>query len=379
MSEFVELPDIQFVETDAATIEAEVISLFESITKRTLNQADPDRIALLAITYILIGKMLEVDRTAKGVLLRYAKNTLLDYMGQMYSIPRTQAKYAKSTERFTLSIPLQNPLLIPQGTRIGPDGGDGSFYFSTEQATIIPALALTADIPVVASEPGVIGNGFLTGQLNKLMDPIQYVSTVSNITTSEGGSEQEDDDTYRERIRTAPEGFATAGPEDAYIYWAKSASPLITDVKVNSPKETPWRVEITALLEGGELPGPEIIGLIEDALTPKTRRPLNDQVFVTAPTKVNFAVNLEYTISQSRITEYQAIQQAVNKAVEDYILWQKTKLGRDINPSELIARVKEAGAHKINVISPATYQEVIDTAVAIAGEPTVTYGGFTND
>lgn len=377
MAEQVELPEIKFVETDTETIESEVVSMFESITKRTLNRADPERIALLAITYILIGKMIEVDRTAKGVLLRYAKNTLLDYMGEMYSIPRTQAKYARSTERFTLSIPLQAPLLIPQGTRIGPDGGDGSFYFSTEQAVIIPPLTLTYDIPVVASEPGVIGNGFLTGQLNKLMDPIQYISGVTNITVSEGGSEREDDDTYRERIRTAPEGFATAGPEDAYIYWTKSASPLIKDVYVDSP--APNEVRVIPLLEDGEIPGPEIISVIEDTLSPKTRRPLNDLVSVEAPTQVSYNVNVEYTILQSRITESQVIQDAVNSAVQDYIIWQKTKLGRDINPSELIARMKEAGAHKINVISPASYQEVIGTAVAIAATPTVTFGGLTND
>lgn len=378
MAEQIELPEIKFVETEAATIEAEVIALYESITKRTLNRADPERIALLAITYIIIGKMVEVDRTAKGVLLRYAKGVLLDYMGQLYNIARTEAKYARSTERFTLSIPLQNPLLIPQGTRIGPDGGDGSFYFSTEQATIIPALALSADIQVIASEPGVIGNGFMAGQLNKLMDPIQYIASVSNITTSEGGSEREVDDIYRERIRSAPEGFSTAGPEDAYIYWTKSASPLIKDVKIESP--APNEVTVIPLLENGEIPGPEIISLIEDTLSPKTIRPLNDLVSVEAPGQVAYTVDVEYTVLQSRITESATIQGAVTKAVGNYISWQKTKLGRDINPSELIARMKDAGAHKIIVKSPLAYQVIEGGQVAIANaDPTITFGGFTND
>ncbi len=42
-----------------------------------------------------------------------------------------------------------------------------------------------------------------------------------------------------------------------------------------------------------------------------------------------------------------AIQTAVQAAVNDYVAWQQAKIGRDINPDELIKRVRDAGAGRI--------------------------------
>lgn len=374
----IELPEIEIVDTDATTIEAEVIAFFEAMTKRTLSQADPERIALMAITQLFILRNIQTDRVAKGVLLPYAQDAMLDYIGALYNLPREEAKAARTTIRVDLSIPLSSPIQVPLGTRIGPSGGDGSIYFSTAEPIIIPSNTLTYDIPAVCNLTGEVGNGFLPGQLNKLMDPLPFVRSVQNVTTSAGGSNREDKETYRERIRTAPESFAVAGPEDAYVFFAKSASPLISDVKVVS--EEPYKVKVVPLLHGGELPGDEIISAVLAVLSPKNRRPLNDLVVVEAPQVVSYSVDIEYTILESQIANMNSITAAVQHAVNDYILWQKSKLGRDINPSELISRVKEAGAYRVTVNAPLSYTEVDNLAVAIANEnPTVTFGGMTND
>lgn len=44
------------------------------------------------------------------------------------------------------------------------------------------------------------------------------------------------DDSLREAIREAPEGFSVAGPVGEYIKIAKRASSLIVDVSVISPE-----------------------------------------------------------------------------------------------------------------------------------------------
>ncbi len=49
--------------------------------------------------------------------------------------------------------------------------------------------------------------------------------------------ENEADENYIQRILLSPESFSTAGPELAYIYFAKSAHPDIVDVAVDVPKE----------------------------------------------------------------------------------------------------------------------------------------------
>ena len=60
-----------------------------------------------------------------------------------------------------------------------------------------------------------------------IVDPLPYVSAVSNTTVTAGGVDEEDDDSFRERIRTAGASFSVAGPAGAYRYFAMSAAPGI--------------------------------------------------------------------------------------------------------------------------------------------------------
>lgn len=96
---------------------------------------------------------------------------------------------------------------------------------------------------------------------------------------------------------------------------------------------------------------------------------------VLAPAVVNYDINLTYWIDKSNSAIAVSIQNAVNDAVNDYIAWQKSKLGRDINPSELIARIKGAGAKRVEITSPAFTQVTLEQ-VAVASNVTVTYGGL---
>ncbi|MNW67399.1 hypothetical protein D3C74_459810 [compost metagenome] len=68
----------------------------------------------------------------------------------------------------------------------------------------------------------------------------------------------------------------------------------------------------------------------------------------------------------------------VTSAVDAYLLWQKSKLGRNINPSELIRRVMTAGALRVDVTSP-TFTEVDTLEVAKDAAVNITYGGLADD
>ena len=72
------------------------------------------------------------------------------------------------------------------------------------------------------------------------------------------------------------------------------------------------------------------------------------------------------------------IQSEVEKAVDDYVTWQTTEIGKDINPSELIKRVVAAGAKRA-VVSAPVFTTVAETQVAQLGTRTVTYGGLEDD
>lgn len=375
MMALVELPDIQFVEQDVDTVFLELVTVFQGITGRTLNRSDPEMLVMRAFAQLFVQQRVLINQVAKGELLRYARGVILDYLGEP-NTPRLQAEPAVTTERFTLSIPLVTPQIIPAGTRIAPDGAEGTIMFATREAVTIPAGNTTVDVLIECLTPGVIGNGFLPGQLTTLIDPLPFVASVTNLTTTAGGADTEDDDSYRERIRMAPESFSTAGPEQGYIYWAKTASAAIVDVAAITEK--PGEVTILPLLEGGIIPTQEILDAVTEKVNSRKIRPLTDKVTVQAPGVVPYDIVLTYYINRERAAESAVIQAAVIKAVESYALWQKSKLGRHINPSELISKIMNAGALRVEVVSP-VYTPITDLQVAQDANINVTFGGLADD
>ena len=370
MSKLDNLADIVFVDADADEVESYVIGRYEAITGRTLAKGDPVRLFLLTITALIVLLLNKINETGKQNLLRYATGDNLDHLGALVGVERIPAKAAVTTMRVKLSAQLQTATIIPLGTRF--TAGDNVF-FALDAPLVIEAGTTIADGSATCLTKGELGNGYVVGQLKTLVDPVPYVDSVVNVTVSDGGAEIQSDDSYREDIRLAPENFSTAGPEGAYIYHAKRASSKITDVTVWSPEA--GKVEVRPLLAGGKLPGEEMLQQVKATLNDKTVRPLTDNISVLAPEKFSYSINLTYYIASDNKAQATAIQNAVNAAVDDYVLWQKSKLGRDINPSELIVRVMAAGAKRVAVTAPA-FTATTDTQVAVCSTKSVTLGGI---
>lgn len=367
------LPEIVFVDADKDKVEAVVLGEYETITGRTLARGDPVRLFLLTIANIIILQMNAINETGKQNLLRYAKGDNLDHLGVFMGVDRTPAAAARTTMKITLSAARDTSTVIPEGTRF--TAGDNLFFALTADV-LIPAGETEGEGEALCQTAGPIGNGYTAGVLSTLVDPVPYVSAVENTTTSEGGADVQDDDSYREDIHIAPESFSVAGPAGAYEYFAKRASALITDVSVTSP--SPGEVEVRPLLEGGEIPGEELLDAVSEVLSDDSVRPLTDHVTVLAPEKKEYAVKFTYYISRDNQAQAESIRQAVETAAQDFIAWEKEKLGRDINPSELIARVVKAGAKRVEVESP-VYMKLDGTQVAVADTCTAEYGGLEDE
>ena len=364
------LPEISFCETDAAKVEQAVITQYEAVSGTKLYPGDPVRLFLEAVAYLIVQQRILIDYAAKQNLLAYSGGDYLDHLGALTDTPRLTASAALATMRFSLSEALAFVVAIPAGTRVTPDG---TLYFATSEAAEIPIGELSVDVSVACLETGAKGNGFVGGQVNRLVDPVAWVATVVNVTKSTGGADVEGDDAYRERIRTAWEKFSSAGPSGAYLHWASSAHQDIVDVSVRSPN--PGDVEVRPLLAGGVIPGQDILDLVAAAVDDKKRRPLTDVVTVLAPEAVSYDVALTYYVSNADAALAARIQQAVSDAVAAYVSWQRSALGRDLNPSELVRRVQDAGAKRVAVASPA-HQALESWQAAQEGTVAVTYGGL---
>ena len=364
------LPEISFVETDTGNIESAIITTYEALAGRTLAQGDPIRLFLLSVAAIIVQQRVLIDYSAKMNLLAYAEGDYLDHIGNLVGVTRLPSAAAITTLRFTLSAAQPQVVTIPAGTRAATESG---VVFATDAAAEVAAGSVYVDVAATCTQAGDAGNGYLAGQINKTVDPVAYVASVANTTESEGGAEIEADDALRERIQQAPESFSVAGPTGAYEYWAKTASSLITDVAVYTP--SPGNVVIRPLLSGGELPGTEILEAVFAVCNASDIRPLTDNLSVLAPEAVDYDISLTYYINRADATSSVAIQAAVTAAVNAYALWQKSKLGRDINPAELIYRIRAAGAGRVEVTRP-IYTALESYQVATADNVAVTFGGL---
>lgn len=373
---FRNLPEVNFVDKNIEDLLADMVAEYEQAyyettgVQKKLYPGDPIRIWIYTQALRIYTAYQLIDFAAKQNLLKYAEGSYLDNLGARVGVTRLPASAAVCTVRFTLSAVQTSVVSIPAGTRVSPGG---NIYFETIEYTEIAAGATYVDTIVRCTELGTVGNGYIAGQINILVDPIPFIAGVVNLDTSQGGSDIESDDSLRERIFLKPESFSVAGPKDAYVFFAKEFNQSILDVSVSSPG--PGEVDVRFILQNGEIPDSTLISSLEEYLSDDTRRPLTDHVTVNAPTQVSYDINITYYIRTSDSTFASTIQQAVNNAVSEYVVWQKSKIGRSINPSELVRKVMQAGAKRVEVTSP-VYTDLNDTQVAVEGSISVTYGGL---
>ena len=75
----------------------------------------------------------------------------------------------------------------------------------------------------------------------------------------------------------------------------------------------------------------------------------------------------------------------MNAAIDEYVAWQASRLGRDINPSKLTAILMGTGVLKRVVVTSPTFTRLSDGSnhtvpeLAVVGTRTVTNGGVEDD
>ena len=381
ISKLYNLPDISFV--DDITYEqilndmvADYETKYQEITGRkiTLRPGDKEHIHLRIEAGQYYQMYQIMDNAAKMNLLKYSKGNFLRHLGAFKKTFIQEPKPAVVTARFTLSEVRKDVIYIPQGTRI--TAGDG-VYFATDDYAEVKAGDSFVDIDCTCESVGEVGNDYIPGHIEIIVDPVPYVASVTNTTKSEGGSGEESEESFRERIFLAPSSYSVAGPADAYEYWVKQYnSAAIEDVKIYEPTEAV--VDIRILLNGGALPSQTFCSGCLEYLKENPIIPLTDNDIVAAPDVVNYNVKAVYYIARSDLNNIAVIQESIEAAKDTYLNWQRTKIGRDINPDALTEFVRAAGGKRVVITSP-VFTPIPETSIAIEKSVEFVYGGIEDD
>ena len=381
MKSVLEYPEVSFI--DNMSIEdmsefyiEEMQKKYRGLTGRELVLHESDPIHLMAYTNCLVLYQIAqyADRAGKMALLKYSYGDYLENIGALKGITRNLGAAAKTRLRFTLSSKRPGITIIKEGIRVTASDG---VYFKTLDLLEIPAGQLYGEVNAECREIGLKGNGYEIGAIKTLVDPIAYVEKVENITVSEGGADLESDENLAERIFLAPASWSTAGPDDAYKYWVRTFNPSISDVMVGS--DIPGEVDIFFILQDGLLPDETMVQELEQYLKNEEVRPLTDKVVVRAPEIQEYRVNLTYYINRSDRARAATINEQVQTAIQEYIAWQRARIGRDINPDQLRKMLLLAGVKRLEIREP-QFLAIAQESIALpVEEVTVLYGGLEDD
>lgn len=374
-----ELPEISFI--DNKTLEAvkdemidDYLEKLEELTGNNMElaPADPVRLILNAAALQIFQTYKSVDNAGKMSLLKYSRGDFLDNLAALKGVTRDPGTRSKVTMRFSASEIIDKDITIPSGTRTSTED---QIFFETEESGVIPAGEPYVDILSYCTEAGDKGDGYKTGEINILVDQIAYIASVANVDESRGGTEQESDDSLKEKIFTTPKSYSVAGPVEAYAHWTKESNAEIQDVDVRSESDAVVHVTITT--ERGT-PTEEEINDTKDYLRNRGIRPLTDKVEVSGPTEQEYEIDLTYYTDSADNNRKEMIDENIRKAVDEYIAWQKAKLGRDINPSRLIGDIMTTGAKRVEVRKP-EHIAIDHITLAKCTSVNIIYGGAEDD
>lgn len=431
------MAELEFIETDSKKIKTAILTELENGVNEQLYPGDERRIFGEALASVIVSVFNSVNDACRQKMLRYARGTVLDAIGQNRDVKRLGAEYAKTTLRFSIKSPLASDIVIPEGIRVTPDM---KRYFVTDEAVTILSGDKYADVTATAENSGENYNGIIVDTITSIIDisRIPTIDSVTNITESSGGKDGENDEPFRERIRESENKLSTAGPAKAYKYYALSANTKVSDAVVISEDEIIEKklkvydghaflggdqldaeslkilgasesdysvayedglltitlsgliasqseitvtitrtmagcVKIVPICAGGEIPDAEVLADVLAACSAEDVKPLTDRVRVEAPSVESYDIDLTYYTNKLEESEVVAAIEGEGGAIDQYKYWQSSSMEQDINPDYLRKLILMAGATRVDIVKP-TYKELGKTTIAsFSGSETVSH------
>lgn len=224
---------------------------------------------------------------------QFSYGQYLDYLGEM----KGEFRHPPAEATGVLQISGEQGAYIQEGytayTEAAGDRPAMGFKFM-EPATIDGAGQ--AFIAAECLEPGTIGNT-AAGTITLLGEPIEGITAITNPEPFAGGTEAEDDESFRERVLAAYDEPLSGARRD-YIAWAKQV-PGVGNAYVIPLADGPGTVTVLVTDTEGQPASSELIDAVQEHIAPDGRSggglaPIGALVTVDAPEV--FEVNIDATL-----------------------------------------------------------------------------------
>ena len=308
-----------------------------------LYPGDEKEMLLRGVEQIIMQCFAGIDNALRMDTLRYAVRDYLDIYGEKRNCYRIQAAAAKATVTIVTNA-TGEAATLHAGTAMTQDG---SIFWTLDEDISLSGSQETFTAGITASTPGIAGNGLTTGMEMGMVIQNPAINSVTVATDATGGQNEEDDETYRERIRIYGLAAVTTGPEDQYEKAAMEASSRVVDAAaVNGGA---GKVNVFILPDSNDSTA-ALIAAVEAALSPDDVRPLNDQVTVALATAKSYTLKINYAVYSG-----QNVSAAISQAVNEYKDWQNKTIGRAFNPDRLKALLYQAGCNYVEIDASSTF------------------------
>lgn len=381
------MSEFNFCETDIEKIKQEMADDYEATCGVKLYTGSPNWLFMNWLAYYLWQGNVATNEAAKQNLKKYAKDENLDAVIECIDgIERNDNAAAEVPLRFKLKEG-EAYQVIPKDTRVTPDN---TVIFVTKEDLIIlayndektGALVNYGDVMAVCTSEGLIGNDFAAGTINKMLDYIPKIESVTNLETSSGGKVKESDAEYYERSIEESKRASVAGPLDAYESLSYAASSAVVNARAfggDTETGADEDILIKLICNTERQDADEIINDVLSYITSKPVKPQTDLVKVELADKVEYTIEFEYGINTKNTQEAAHTLAAVDDTVEKYKTWQDSKIGRAINPTKLTNLLGEIGASNVKIINP-QYTTLTEKQCAVfTGKVKATYTGVHDD
>lgn len=332
----------QVISQDPEVVLAECIEWYEGRTGKSLHPAQIDSLYLDFVAYRETILRTAINEGARQGLVDFANLIMLQYLGNFVNTFLLPAQSARTTLRFSLTVPVAGPTVIEKSHRVQAATGA---VFLTAYEVFIPAGQTYVDVLALADETGEQHNGYLPNSITQAFDTLPDGVSVSNLTTTDGGSAQEEVERFRKRVKLAM-SRPSAGSLQAFLYLALSADIRVIDANVFVMAPGWIRV---AILTAGD--GSEVLANVFKAISKDDSRPLTDNVDAVLASAVNLSIEIALIPRLTGVAG--VILDSAHQVMESIKAKLKNKLGYDSVSSQISASLQAIDGVKKVILSGA--------------------------